>query len=44
MTGDDMYVRSKVISDRKKDNPYFPGGVEQAWVQPYVSSKFKVES
>ncbi len=34
LTGDELYVRALVRSDRVKSNPYAPGEVEQAWVQP----------
>lgn len=33
---DELYVRAKVISDKPKENPYQPGEVEVAWVQPVV--------
>lgn len=35
-TGDELYVRTKVISDKLKQNPYKAGEVEVAWVQPVV--------
>lgn len=33
-TGDEMYVRAIVISDKPKTNPFREGDVEMAWVQP----------
>lgn len=36
MTGDELYVRAKVISSKPKKNPYREGEVEVAWVQPVV--------
>ena len=33
-TSDDLYVRAKIISDRRKENPYKRGEVEVAWTQP----------
>jgi hypothetical protein len=35
-TGKEIYVRAKVISTRPKANPYAPGDVEVAWIQPVV--------
>ncbi len=34
-TGDELYVRAKVISSKLKDNPYQEGETEMAWVQPF---------
>lgn len=31
---DDMFVRAKVTSSRPKENPYRPGDMEEAWIQP----------
>ena len=31
---DEIYVRAKVISSKAQQNPYRPGDVEVAWVQP----------
>ncbi len=36
MTGDELYVRAKVISSKPKENPYRQGEVEVAWIQPVV--------
>ncbi len=36
MTGDELYVRAKVISSKSKENPYRQGEVEVAWIQPVV--------
>ncbi|MCW9708172.1 hypothetical protein [Fodinibius salsisoli] len=33
-TGDELYVRAKVVSDKPKKNPYKAGEVEVAWAQP----------
>lgn len=33
---DDLYVRAKVISSKSKENPYRPGDLEEAWIQPVV--------
>lgn len=32
----DLYVRAKIVSDKKKDNPYTEGEVETAWTQPVI--------
>lgn len=34
LTSDDLYVRSKVISDKLKENPFQKGEFEMAWTQP----------
>ncbi len=39
MTGDELYVRAKVISSKLKENPYRPGETEVAWVQPVVVNR-----
>jgi hypothetical protein len=36
LTGDELYVRAKVISSRPKENPYREGEFEMAWTQPWV--------
>ena len=36
ITGDELYVRAKVISSKPKENPYRQGEVEVAWTQPVV--------
>lgn len=36
MTGDEMYVRAVIRSSKRKENPYRPGEVERAWIQPFV--------
>lgn len=33
---DDMYVRAKVVSSKSKENPFRPGDMEEAWIQPVV--------
>jgi len=35
-TGDEIYVRARVVSTRLKENPYREGEFETAWVQPVV--------
>jgi hypothetical protein len=35
-TGDELYVRAKVISSKPKTNPYREGEYEVAWTQPVV--------
>jgi hypothetical protein len=39
LSGNEIYLRAKVISTRLKDNPYAEGDVEVAWVQPVVPGK-----
>lgn len=34
ITGDEMYVRAKVISSKPKNNPFMEGDLETAWTQP----------
>lgn len=36
LTGDEIFVRATVVSDRLKANPYTEGEKERAWVQPVV--------
>ncbi|MCH8126026.1 histidinol-phosphatase [candidate division KSB1 bacterium] len=38
-SGDEIYVRAKVISSKLKENPYKEGEMEAAWVQPFVIRK-----
>jgi len=35
-TGDELYVRARVVSSRLKENPYHEGEYETAWTQPVV--------
>ena len=35
--GDEIYVRAKVVSSKKKVNPYAEGDLETAWIQPVVT-------
>ena len=35
-SGDEIYVRARVVSTRLKENPYREGEFETAWVQPVV--------
>lgn len=39
LTGEEMYVRAKIISDKRKQNPYAEGEVEVAWIQPVVATE-----
>ena len=34
LSGDELYVRARVVSDRPHPKPYAKGDFEQAWVQP----------
>lgn len=36
LTGDEIYVRAKVVSSKTKENPPTVGEVEVAWTQPWV--------
>ena len=36
LTGKELYVRAKVISNKPHPNPYQKGDVEVAWTQPVV--------
>jgi len=35
-TGNEIYIRAKIISTKPKNNPSLPGDVEVAWVQPVI--------
>lgn len=35
-TGEELFVRAKIISDKAKENPYREGATEVAWTQPVV--------
>ncbi|MEX0720744.1 MAG: hypothetical protein WD059_08765 [Balneolaceae bacterium] len=35
-SGDELYVRAKIISDKLKENPYAENEVEVAWTQPVI--------
>lgn len=35
-TGDEMYVRAKIVSSQPLDSPFQEGGTETAWVQPVL--------
>lgn len=39
LTGKELYVRAKVVSDAKHPNPFAEGDVELAWTQPVQSRK-----
>ncbi|MBN7812940.1 histidinol-phosphatase [Algoriphagus sp. H41] len=34
LDGTELYVRAKVTSSKSKENPYRPGDMEEAWIQP----------
>jgi len=34
LRGDELYVRSRIVSSRRKANGYLPNEVEMAWTQP----------
>ena len=36
LKGDEIYVRAKVISSKRKENPMVAGDLESAWVQPVM--------
>jgi len=36
LTGDELYVRAKVTSSKRKENPYAKDETEAAWVQPVI--------
>jgi hypothetical protein len=36
ITGDELYVRAKIISTKAHPNPFAEGDTEVAWTQPYV--------
>ncbi len=36
-TGEEMYVRARVISNRVQENPHAAGDYEMAWVQPVLA-------
>lgn len=38
LKGDEIYVRAKVVSSRRKQNPTVTGDFETAWVQPVVAT------
>ncbi len=39
MSGNELYVRAKIISDKEKVNPYMEGEYEVAWTQPVIYSE-----
>jgi hypothetical protein len=39
LKGDEIYVRARIISSKKKINPYREGEFETAWTQPLVNSR-----
>ena len=36
LTGDEIYVRAKIVSSKTKENPFTAGETEVAWLQPVV--------
>ncbi len=36
LSGEELYIRAKIVSDKTKENPYAEGEVEVAWTQPVV--------
>jgi hypothetical protein len=36
VTGKELYVRARIVSDKKHPNPFKKGDVEVAWTQPFV--------
>jgi hypothetical protein len=36
LTGDELYVRAKIVSSKLQDNPFAEGDHETAWAPPYV--------
>lgn len=39
LSGDELYVRARVVSSRPHPNPYQEGDVETAWVQPVIPGR-----
>lgn len=39
LTGEELYVRAKVVSSKNKTNPYKPGDKEVAWTQPVTPER-----
>ncbi|MEZ4700251.1 MAG: hypothetical protein R2834_07980 [Rhodothermales bacterium] len=39
-TGNELYVRARVVSSKPKTNPYRAGETETAWTQPVVPASF----
>jgi hypothetical protein len=35
LTGEELYVRARVVSSKVKENPYHAGEMETAWTQPF---------
>lgn len=35
-TGDELYVRVKIVSSKEMENPFSDGGFESAWLQPVL--------
>ncbi|MEE9170618.1 MAG: histidinol-phosphatase [bacterium] len=38
-TGDEIYIRAKIISSKPKANPYQEGEMEAAWTQPVIVNR-----
>jgi hypothetical protein len=39
LTGDEIYVRARIISTAVHPNPFASGEVEKAWTQPLIAAK-----
>ncbi len=39
LTGEEMYVRAKIVSSKLKNNPFRKGDYETAWTQPVVMAE-----
>jgi len=37
LTGDELYVRAKIVSSKIQDNPFAKGDLESAWAPPFVN-------
>jgi hypothetical protein len=37
-SGNELYVRAKIVSDKMKENPYAKGETEVAWTQPVIQN------
>ena len=38
---DDIFVRARINSDKKKENPYKAQETEKAWTQPFLTQQNK---
>ena len=39
LKGDEIYVRARIVSSKRKANPYVQGEFERAWTQPLVPNR-----